>query len=87
MLRAEFPDITTLYFVQSSIKDVIQHFINTKGQPIHACAWHLPPDALVAAKFKFDKTDRPVSGLHHCIWYSKLQEAGIFVETTDVFMM
>ena len=36
LLLAEFPDITTPNFVQSPTKHGIEHFITTKGPPVHA---------------------------------------------------
>ena len=38
MLLAEFPDITTLNFVHSPTKHGIEHFITTRGPPVHAWA-------------------------------------------------
>ena len=57
MLLAEFPDITTPNFVQSPIKHGIQHFISTKGRPIHARARRLPPDKLAVTKSEFDRME------------------------------
>lgn len=53
ILLAEFPTITTPKFVQSSTKHGVEHFITTKGPPVHARARRLPPDKLAAAKSEF----------------------------------
>ena len=57
LLLAEFPDITTPNFVQSPTKHGIEHFITTKGPPVHARARRLPPDKLAAAKSEFDNME------------------------------
>ena len=57
LLLAEFPDITTPNFVQSPTKHGIEHFITTKGPPVHARARCLPPDKLAAAKSEFDNME------------------------------
>ena len=57
LLLAEFPDITTSNFVQSPTKHGIEHFITTKGPPVHARAHRLPPDKLAAVKSKFDNME------------------------------
>lgn len=57
LLLAEFPDITTPNFVQSQAKHGIEHFITTKGPPVHARARRLPPDKLAAAKAEFDSME------------------------------
>ena len=56
-LLAEFPDITTPNFVQSPTKHGIEHFIPTKGPPVHARARRLPPDKLAATKSEFDSME------------------------------
>ena len=53
ILLAEFPAITTLNFVQQPTKHGVEHFITTKGPPVHARARRLPPDKLAAAKAEF----------------------------------
>ena len=57
LLLAEFPDITTPNFVQSDPKHGMEHFITTKGPPVHARARRLPPDKLAAAKAEFDSME------------------------------
>ena len=57
LLRAEFPDITTPNFSQSPTKHSGEHFIPTKGPPVHARARRLPPDKLVLAKAEFDRME------------------------------
>ena len=56
-LLAEFPTITTPIFTSSSVKHKIEHFIPTKGPPVHARARRLPPDKLAAAKAEFDNME------------------------------
>ena len=55
MLLAEFPDITIPNFTQSSTKHGVEHFITTKGPPVHARARRLPPDKLATAKAEFSR--------------------------------
>lgn len=57
MLLAEFPAITVPNFSQSSAKHGIEHFIPTKGPPVHARARRLPPDKLALAKAEFDRME------------------------------
>ena len=57
MLLAEFPDIVTPNFVQSPTKHGIEHFITTRGPPVHARARRLPPEKLAAAKSEFDRME------------------------------
>ena len=57
MLLAEFPDITTPNFVQSPTKHGVEHFITTRGPPVHARARRLPPEKLAAAKSEFDRME------------------------------
>ena len=57
MLLAEFPDITTPNFSHSSTKHGIEHFITTRGPPVHARARRLPPEKLTAAKSEFDRME------------------------------
>ena len=54
-LLANFPEITTPNYMQSSPKHGIQHFIPTKGPPVHARARRLPPDKLAIAKAEFNR--------------------------------
>ena len=56
-LLAEFPTITTPIFTPSSVKHKVEHFIPTKGPPVHAHARRLPPDKLAAAKAEFDSME------------------------------
>ena len=53
ILLADFPAITTPNFVQQPTKHGVEHFITTKGPPVHVCAHRLPPDKLAAAKAEF----------------------------------
>ena len=57
MLLAEFPDITVPNFAQPSTKHGVEHFIPTKGPPVHAHARRLPPDKLALAKSEFSKME------------------------------
>ena len=54
-LLAEFPDITVPNFSQLHTKHGVEHFITTKGPPVHARARRLPPDKLATAKAEFDR--------------------------------
>ena len=45
-LLAEFPDITVPNFAQPTTKHGVEHFITTKGPPVHAHARRLPPGKL-----------------------------------------
>lgn len=56
-LLAEFPDVTSPSFSNSSPKHGVELFIPTKGPPLHACARRLPPDKLKRAKEKFKKME------------------------------
>ena len=56
-LLAEFPAITTPNFIQSPTKHGVEHFITTRGPPVHARAHRLPPNKLAAAKLEFDKME------------------------------
>ena len=51
LLLAEFP---TPNFAQSSSKHGVEHFITTKGPPVHARARCLPPDKLAPTKSELD---------------------------------
>ena len=53
ILLADFPAITTPNFVQQPTKHGVEHFITTKGPPVHVRARRLPPDKLTAAKAEF----------------------------------
>ena len=55
MLLAEYPDITVPKFSQPSTKHGVEHFIPTKGPPVHAHARRLPPDKLALAKSEFER--------------------------------
>ena len=57
MLLAEFPDITVPNFAQPFTKHGVEHFIPTKGPPVHAHARRLPPDKLALAKSEFSKME------------------------------
>ena len=57
MLLATFPDITIPNFVQSPTKHSTQHFITTRGPPVHARAHRLPSDRLAAAKSEFERME------------------------------
>ena len=94
LLLAEFPDITTPNFVQSPTKHGIEHFITTKGPPVHARARRLPPDKLAAAKSSLTiwrpwalYAGHPVPGHHRYTWYRKLLEVGVLVEITGTSTM
>eukprot|EP00731_Ephydatia_muelleri_P021797 Em0014g388a len=52
-LLSKFPEITMPVFTQAAIKHTVEHFISTKGPPVHARPRHLCPDKLVAAKAEF----------------------------------
>ena len=54
-LLAEFPDITVPKFSQPSTKHGVEHFIATKGPPVHARTRRLPPDKLAIAKAEFER--------------------------------
>ena len=58
LLLAKFPEITTPNFIQSPTKHGIEHFISTKGPPIHARARRLPPDKLAIARAEFDRMQK-----------------------------
>ena len=51
------PDITTPNFIHSPVKHGIEHFIITKGPPVHARVRRLPPDKLLSAKSEFDRME------------------------------
>ena len=57
MQLSAFPDITTPNFTREPIKYGVEHFIVTKGPPIHSHARRLPPDKLAAAKAEFDSME------------------------------
>ena len=57
LLLAEFPDITAPNFSKSPAKHSVEHFIPTKGPPVHARARRLPPDKLALAKAEFDRME------------------------------
>ena len=52
-LLTKFSSITTPDFKQPTVEHGVQHFITTKGPPIHSRARRLPPDKLAAAKAEF----------------------------------
>ena len=52
-LLSKFPEITMPVFTQAAIKHTVEHFISTKGPPVHARPRRLCPDKLVAAKAEF----------------------------------
>ena len=52
-LLSQFPEITMPVFTQAAIKHTVEHFISTKGPPVHARPRRLCPDKLVAAKAEF----------------------------------
>ncbi len=56
-LLAEFPDVTSPSFSNSSPKHGVELFIPTKGPPLHARARRLPPDKLKLAKGEFQKME------------------------------
>ena len=58
LLLANFPEITTPNFIQSPTRHGVQHFITTKGPPVHARARRLPPDKLAIAKAEFDRMEK-----------------------------
>ena len=58
LLLANFPEITTPNFMQSPTRHGVQHFIATKGPPVHARARRLPPDKLAIAKAEFDRMEK-----------------------------
>ena len=45
-LLMEFPDITVPNFSTTATKHTVEHYITTKGPPVHAHACRLPPDKL-----------------------------------------
>ena len=57
LLLAEFPVITMPNFVHSPTKHGAEHFITTRGPPVHARARCLPPEKLAAAKSEFDRME------------------------------
>ena len=57
LLLAEFQDITMPNFVHSPTKHGAEHFIFTRGPPVHARARCLPPEKLAAAKSEFDRME------------------------------
>ena len=83
-LLAEFPAITTPNFIQSPTKHGVEHFITTRGPPVHARARHLPPNKLAAARWKpwASYTGHPVPGHHHYTWCLKLRAVGALAGTT-----
>ena len=54
-LLAEFPDITVPNFAQPTTKHGVEHFITTKGPPVHAHARRLPPGKLETARAEFNR--------------------------------
>lgn len=93
-LLTTFPEITTPDFICSPTKHGIEHFIMTKGPPVHARARRLSPDKLSAAKTEFAKMESwasfdvpPVHGPHRCIWYRSPLGAGALVGITGASMM
>eukprot|EP00731_Ephydatia_muelleri_P033543 Em0032g5a len=52
-LLSRFPEITMPVFTQAAIKHTVEHFISTKGPPVHARPRCHCPDKLVAAKAEF----------------------------------
>ena len=57
LLLAEFSDITAPNFSKSPAKQSMEHFIPTKGPPVHARARRLPPDKLALARAEFDRME------------------------------
>ena len=57
MLLSAFPDITTPNFTRAPVKHGVEHFIVTKGPPVHSHARRLPPDKLAAAKAEFNNME------------------------------
>ena len=91
LLLAEFPDITTPNFIHLPVKHGIEHFIITKGPPVHARVRRLPPDKLLSAKSGWNSwvlyVVHPAPGHHHYTWCRKLLEGGALVETTGTSTM
>ena len=54
-LLAEFPEITVQNFAQPTTKHDVEHFITTKGPPVHAHAHRLPPGKLESARAEFNR--------------------------------
>ena len=56
-LLSAFPDIMTPNFTRAPVKHGVEHFIVTKGPPVHSHARRLPPDKLAATKAKFNNME------------------------------
>lgn len=56
-ILARFPEISTPNFISSTTKHGVQHYIVTKGPPVHARARRLPPEKLAIAKAEFAKME------------------------------
>lgn len=56
-LLAEFPSITTPTFSARTTKHCVEHFIPTKGPPVHNKFRRLKPDKLRTAKLEFAKME------------------------------
>ena len=91
-LLGQFRETTTPNFICLSTKHGVEHFIPTKGPPIHSCARRLPPDKLAAAKAEFSNpwvsfVVHPAHGHRHCIWFQSLQGVGAPAVITDDTML
>ena len=56
-LLAEFPELATPTFSQTTAKHGVLHYIPTQGPPVRARARRLPPDKLAIAKKKFKQME------------------------------
>lgn len=70
-------------FVHFPTKHGIEHFITTRGPPIHAWACQLPPEKLSATKSEFNRMEATCKS-SSC---QKLMGVSVLVETTDVSMV
>ncbi len=86
-LLAEFPDITVANFAQQTTKHGVEHFVTTKGPPVHAHARRLPPDKLEICQSGIQQDARngnyPQIIQPHYTWCLKSLEVGDHVGITD----
>ena len=81
-------------FAQPTTKHGVEHFISTRGPPIHAhaCAClltssHWLRKNLLIWKPWVSYSARPAHGHHYCTWFPKHLADGVLVETTGASMM
>ena len=93
-LLTEFPDITVPNFAQPTTKHGVEHFITTKGPPVHAHARRLPPGKLETARAEFNRMQEmgiirrsSSSWASPYTWCLKSLEVGDHVATIDASMM